>query len=64
MHERLSVAGLVAAAFEDQGHVSAAGAVERLYGEYYNGAAAKRVGVGRTPDGDFAFTVLEKEVGM
>lgn len=65
---RFSIAGIVAGMFEGDTAKTAAsdglvGAqIEKLYREYYEGGATKRIGIGRGQDGGFEFKALEKEL--
>lgn len=68
VQSRFSIAGLVAGMFEKETMKTGPsdrlvlGKVERLFREYYEGGATKRVGIARGQDGELEFKALEKEL--
>ncbi|KAK5940848.1 hypothetical protein PMZ80_007265 [Knufia obscura] len=62
VQSRFGIAGIVANMFEGEKAARPADAVERLYGEYWEGNQTSRVGIHRTSTGGFVFKALDKEM--
>jgi len=62
VQSRFSITGIVATMFEGEKASRPAEAVERLYGEYWEGNHTSRVGIHRTSTGGFVFRAVDKEM--
>lgn len=62
VQSRFSIAGIVANMFEGEKAGRPADAVERLFGEYWEGSKTSRVGVDRTSNGGYVFKIVDKEL--
>ena len=62
VQSRFTIAGIVANMFEGEKAGRATGAVERLFGEYWEGSNTNKVGVDRTSKGGYVFRVIDKEL--
>jgi len=62
VQSRFTIAGIVANMFEGEKAGRPADAVERLFGEYWEGSKTSRVGVDRSSKGGYVFRIVDKEL--